>query len=382
MYVWAACPYIHYPKQTPAPRRHTNKLNHQFTSMKTTTINIIKQALCLLPLALTSCHAIYDDEGDCSAEYRVRFIDDLNLKAADAFNSEVKSISLYAFDESGVLVWSDEKSLDDLNAEPVAHSFDVSSLAPGKYHLIAWGGIDQSNGSFSLPGLSRAQTRVEDMSCRLSREQDDSGSDFIDANIDDLFYGSTDIYIPDNTNGVNDDKIFDVQLTKDTNRINIMLQQLNGEDLDPDDYEFVIEADNGELDHQNNVVKEERNLYYRAYEKLSGSAGYADNDATINTVSAILARFTISRLQINDWNKFTRPMLSVYNVTTDEKLLSIPLIDYALLVRNNYDYVTSDQDYLDRQDEYNITFFVQNGRWLDSEIIINSWRVILNNPNL
>jgi hypothetical protein len=95
-----------------------------------------------------------------------------------------------------------------------------------------------------------------------------------------------------------------------------------------------------------------------------------------------LARFTISRLQINDWNKFTRPMLSVYNVTTDEKLLSIPLIDYALLVRNNYDYVTSDQDYLDRQDEYNITFFVQNGRWLDSEIIINSWRVILNNPNL
>lgn len=38
----------------------------------------------------------------------------------------------------------------------------------------------------------------------------------------------------------------------------------------------------------------------------------------------------------------------------------------------------SDQEYLDRQDEYNMVFFLdENDRWVNSTIYINSWKVVL-----
>ena len=41
------------------------------------------------------------------------------------------------------------------------------------------------------------------------------------------------------------------------------------------------------------------------------------------------------------------------------------------------------QEYLDRQDEFNMTFFLdEDDRWVDSYIIINSWKVVLNNEDL
>ena len=43
----------------------------------------------------------------------------------------------------------------------------------------------------------------------------------------------------------------------------------------------------------------------------------------------------------------------------------------------------SDQEYLDRQDEYNLTFFLdEHGLWTTSVIIINSWSVVLNDTEL
>ena len=73
-------------------------------------------------------------------------------------------------------------------------------------------------------------------------------------------------------------------------------------------------------------------------------------------------------------------------VTTNdkgEKVLSIPLIDYALLVKGHYNREMSDQEYLDRQDEYNMTFFLdENGHWANSTIIINDWQIVLNDADL
>jgi hypothetical protein len=60
----------------------------------------------------------------------------------------------------------------------------------------------------------------------------------------------------------------------------------------------------------------------------------------------------------------------------------IPLADYALLVKGNYRKEMSDQEYLDRQDEYTMTFFLDEGEWVSSVIYINSWRVVLNDTEL
>ena len=42
-----------------------------------------------------------------------------------------------------------------------------------------------------------------------------------------------------------------------------------------------------------------------------------------------------------------------------------------------------DQEYLDRQDEYNMTFFLdEQNQWINSVILINSWRVVLSNVDV
>ena len=59
------------------------------------------------------------------------------------------------------------------------------------------------------------------------------------------------------------------------------------------------------------------------------------------------------------------------------------LPDYALLVKGNYNRQMSNQEYLDRQDEYNMTFFLdEDGDWLSASIIVNSWRVVLSNETI
>lgn len=48
---------------------------------------------------------IYDGEGDCSVNYRVKFRYDYNMKFADAFAHEVNVVTLYLLDAEGRVVW-------------------------------------------------------------------------------------------------------------------------------------------------------------------------------------------------------------------------------------------------------------------------------------
>jgi hypothetical protein len=330
---------------------------------------------------------VFDGVPDYTSEYRVRFIDDMNLKYADAFDSEVESIYLCVFNSDDVLVATYSATADSLKLNDADHCIDISGLAPGEYHLVAWGGVHDDS-SYSVAKLQPNTSHLSDLTCRLTRKTraDAEGYDVVDSNINDLFHGTTDIYIPDPA--VNDPewRTFDIHLTKNTHRVSVTLQQLNGEAMDPDDYDFTIEADNGHLDHDNTIIHDERSFIYRAYDKKSIQIGSADEDAMVSGLSAVTARHTISRLMTRsscrDGETYTAPKLNIYNTRTGEKLVSIPLLDFMLAVRDNYPQTTSDQDYLDRQDDCNFTFFINDGKWLDAYFLINSWKVILNHDDL
>lgn len=48
-----------------------------------------------------------------------------------------------------------------------------------------------------------------------------------------------------------------------------------------------------------------------------------------------------------------------------------------------YEQPMSDQEYLDRQDEYNMTFFLDpDDRWIDQYIYINSWHLVIQHGRL
>lgn len=331
---------------------------------------------------MCSCHAVFDYEGSSSAQYRVRFLDDVNLKFADAFDSEVQTLALCVFDDNGFLVDTYTADADSLSQATTDHSIDISNLAPGAYHLVAWGGVSNES-SFKLPELSRDASHLSDLTCRLDRlSRADEVYDLVDSDINDLFHGATDIVIPTRENATDGIHSFDIHLTKNTNKVSIVLQQLNGEKMNADDFDFTIVADNGHINYDNSVIHDEKNFIYRAYSKAEARAGIDSDGRSTTGVNAVVARHTVNRLEATRDDDNASLQLEITRTDTGEKIVSIPLVDYVLMVRNNYPQIATDQDYLDRQDEYNLVFFINDGKWLDSVIYINSWRIIINNNDI
>lgn len=65
----------------------------------------------------------------------------------------------------------------------------------------------------------------------------------------------------------------------------------------------------------------------------------------------------------------------------------IPVIDYALLAKDYYEeeykHKMTDQEFLDREDDYVITLFLdEHNRWISSQILIHSWRVVLSDVEI
>lgn len=78
-----------------------------------------------------------------------------------------------------------------------------------------------------------------------------------------------------------------------------------------------------------------------------------------------------------------RPILTVRDKVKGKNLFRIPINDYALMVKGHYKHKMDDQEYLDRQDEYNMTFFLdENGEWLNMYIYINKWKVVVSEHEL
>jgi len=349
-------------------------------------------AAATLLASLTSCdNAIYDDEGDCDVIYRLRFRYDMNMKFADAFSHEVKSVRLYAFDTDDKLVWQTEESGERLAQE----GYDIIlPLQPGDYKLMAWCGLDNGE-SFTVPQIDLGDTR-DPLQCRLNRTQHPEDGAVSTKDLHPLFHGTLEVNLPEDING--GEYVYTMPLTKDTNVFRIVLQHLSGKDIEADDFTFKIEDNNGWLHHDNSLLDDE-NITYHAWSVYSGSAGvdtpntmaYALNPqpSTLNQTRAItdvkvaVAELTVSRLVQRDWTVNAKPMLTIRKADDGELVARIPIIDYALLVKGNYNRDMSDQEYLDRQDEYNMTFFLdENNHWLSTTIIINSWRVVLNSGEL
>lgn len=343
-------------------------------------------AAAVVGCVLSSCDSvIYDNEGDCAVTYRVKFRYDRNMKWADAFAGEVKSVHLYAFDKEGTLVWHNAEKGEALAADGYAMTLDLPS---GDYRLLAWCGLEndgEREESFSVPEARVGETRIEDLQCRLRRGHDAAGA-YSNEKLYPLFHGMLDVSLPDMTNE-GGEHTCTMLLTKDTNHVRIILQHLSGEDVNPDDFTFRIEEENGLMDYDNELLPDEM-ITYRAHDTKSGTAGLGIDDypeingaraatpqsRTVTSVSVAIADLTIARLVEGrkTWLTIERPRMEEW------PRVRIPLTDYALLVKDGYDREMTDQEYFDRQDEYTLTFFLDEDHyWVSSSVIINSWKVVL-----
>lgn len=313
-------------------------------------------------IVMQSCDSlIYDGEGDCSVNYRVRFRYDYNMKYADAFAHEVNVVTLYMLDENGRVAYRFTEQGDLLAEDDYAMTVTVE---PGTYSLLAWCGTDDKR-SFSVPDTEEGNQ----LGCTLNRQYAADGSAFVDKDLDRLFHG----WLPDQYFGDTEGTYtYTVPLVKDTNTVRVVLQHLSGETVDKDKFTFAITDNNGSMGWDNELLPDEHIKYY-AWHTDSGEASIDQQQWGNATFSAAIAELTVPRLV-----KVQQPRLTVTNKETGDTVLSIPLIDYALLVKGFYNRDMDDQEYLDRQDEYDMVFFLDEGdRWLDTYVYINSWKVVL-----
>lgn len=331
-------------------------------------------SVCLL--ALPSCDSwLYEEEGDCEVYYHLKFRYDKNLKWADAFANEVSSVHLYAFDPAGVLVWQREDRIDPTTAENYSMLLDLPS---GDYRLLAWCGL-QNDGkreeSFSVPEARIGETRMEEVQCALNRKHDESGA-YSKERLYRLFHGSLDVSLPVNEDGGSYD--YTMYLTKNTNHVRVILQHLSDEDVDVNQFTFRIEDENGLMAHDNWLMADE-NITYRPWKTQNGEAGVGKEDTrAVIHVKGAIADLTVGRMVETHRGKM---FLTIANKDNGETVARIPVIDYALLAKDyyeeEYNRKMDDQEFLDREDDYVMTFFLdEDNKWISSYILIHSWRVV------
>ena len=319
---------------------------------------------------MTSCddNFIFETQGDCTPKYKVRFRYDWNLKFADAFSHEVGQVTLYLVDGDGSVVWSRHEGGPEVKAE--GYMMDVN-IEPGTYSLLAWAGEGHRT-HFTIPEADRHDA----LRCTMRRDRGAEGLAESSIALEGLYHGFLADVVFSEGEGTH---IVTMPLMKNTNDVTVVLQHLSGERVNSDKFRFEIETDNGLMEWDNTLLSDET-IIYRPWKVTEGTAAIYPPEAdkgssrATESFSAAVANLSIARLVKE------RPVrLSVYNVETGSRVFSIPLIDYALLVKGKYGSMP-DQEYLDRQDDYNMTFFLDDDdNWFSSYIYINSWKVLLQN---
>lgn len=332
-------------------------------------------AAAVAAASLCSCNGmIYDDEGDCDPYYKVRFVFERNLEYANAFHRQVEEVTLYVVDDAtGKIVWQKHESGEALHSEGYLMDVDVQ---PGTYSLIAWCGEGHRT-SFSVAEAD-AHTGLQ---CRLTeRTVHPEGFSFdgsaVNTCLRHLFHGKLMAQTFPDEQGVH---IYTIDLTKDTNDINVQLVQ-RGAPTDAADYTVTITDANGYLDWDNSILPDEKLTYY-PWHTDTGSAEWGTPDGVdgddetargsradgAEYMPALVADLTTSRITpSNDMR------LNIYH-KDHGRIVTMPLVGYFLQSKGRHAHL-SHKDYLDYCSSYRVVIYLEGNTV--TQMFINSWRIV------
>ncbi len=327
--------------------------------------NLFGAATLLLAMTTAGCSMVTDEPNACPAQLRVRFVYDYNLKFADAFANEVKSVNIWAFDSDGKLVWSDAANGEEL----AENSFYLETpLTEGRYDFVSWCGL-KDNESFNLATYTPDTKEELEITLKTISE---NGESISKNNLPGLYHGMV--------KGVTYDidpfsptfKTVTIPLMKDTKDIRIMLQHLDGSEIDNRDFSVSITDRNAKMSWNNTIMP--THVIYKPWNIKYGQAsapGSKDTKA-MTSVASLLFELSTGRLM-----ESSDAVLTVHRNWDNQDIIRIPLIDYLLLVRGHYGNI-SDQEYLDRMDDTSMVFFIdKNSNWyMSAGIFINDWAVV------
>ncbi|MDE6792524.1 MAG: FimB/Mfa2 family fimbrial subunit [Muribaculaceae bacterium] len=341
--------------------------------MKNIPINLlITLILSSVGALLTSCD-VYDSEGDCSVHYKVPFTFTQNIHNVDAFSSHVSSVTLYVYDRDGKLALRKTESGEALRV--AGYTMEVD-LEPGHYSMLAWcEGTPTFNPATAFV-IGSDDSGITGLSAILPVNESDEDGLFCDRDIVPLFHGyNADVELPFTYGEV---ILPAIDLMKDTNIFNISIENIDGTEISPDDISIHIETDNSEM-NWDNTLNGNRAFRHTPWSVTPFSSiredednMRADGEGETAHITGLLAELTTGRLMVN-----RKPILVIHR-KNDNHDVRFDLVQLLCMVRGHYNGIFTDQEYLDRMDFHELTFFVdKNLNWYSAAgIRINGWTVV------
>ena len=311
---------------------------------------------------MPSCETIYEDLDPCPHGVSLRFIYDYNMEYANAFPKKVDCLTLLIYDDKGNYVDTRTVTGPELGDEAYRMRLD---LASGNYRFVAYGGMACDKSSFSFVQTPAAGTKRGDLRAALD---EDCLTVPARKNLHGMYWGELSMATADMYGeGV-------VEMMKNTNNIRIVLQQMNGDPVDDKDFEFRITDDNTLFGADNDLISN-GTVTYTPWAQGQASTGVTDDE---REVVVAYAEMSTSRLMTKN-----SPKLIVTRKEDGANVIDIPLIRYLLLLKSDLYAQMPSQEFLDRESEWSLIFFLdKSGAWIRTYIKINDWTVRINDSDL
>ena len=298
---------------------------------------IIRYIGMLALTVLASCESIYDSLPPC--ECRVHFVYDYNMKFADAFQHEVTKAALFICDERGNFL----QRRDIEGAELKANSITLN-LEPGTYRLLTWAGLDDS--SYEWPELTPGVSTIEEIRVKTLRNTDNTQPNELEP----LWHALDTLTV---TATRYEDK--EISLAKNTNKVRVILQDdTYGNSMNAEDFTFQIKADNGYMDYDNSLLEDDTITYLPYYRESVdvGTEGDMIDGKPAGQYAAVAEMNTMRLMEGRNYR------LIIRHKDFENDVLNVNLNSYLLLTKMEGHKISA-QEYLDRQDEYSIIFFLR-----------------------
>ncbi len=302
---------------------------------------------------------IREDFAECKDTYDLRLVFDRNMLYTDAFASQVRSVDVKVFDSS---TGREVYSYADSGAALESADYRVAlPIPPGTYDILCWAGMAEGDSfGYALPAADMLQQH----NVALNTENGVSGH-----RLNNLYHGLSRgvTFVSGNSLGHDQNQTTTVYLTKNTNRVCVMLHNLDGTELDESGFTFSITSGNALMNFDNTLDPAGR-VTYRPWHVTPIMLETETKSEPVQ--SALAAEISMARL-VPDGNS----RLDVYRTADGERIISVPLERNLLLYKGEYHSMMSDEEYLDRQDDYTITFILdRNNNWDRAAMIyINNW---------
>lgn len=366
---------------------------------------------------LTGCDMMTEDLSDCPTGLYVNFVYDYNIQRADMFKDHVGNVVLYVFDEDDRLVAQRTVSGSELAVYGYNIHFTEDELAPNRqYRLTAialqndWTAALQTKGAkYRHTDLASGDNRTSlsvslDRTASAQRPYYDVSTE---APLDTLWHTlqtmtATAATQPTATSyhlsasgsvSSNAQELISmkrgeptyatVSLVRDTKHLNISLRELDTpEQVDAADYEVFIVDANGDVNYQNDVTTPTDSLVYRPYAQWTATF---DAGGTTGVERSAHYDLMFNRLMYNATDVDHNAVLCIRKHSTGQEVAVINLPYILSEGRTAWEiYNYQPQEYLDREYDYRLEFFLRGDRWqyVSVRIDVLSWAKRIQNVNL